>query len=44
MTVQILYCPQLDKALVIKPDYPGQPTELAFQDGTYDYSDGNLPF
>lgn len=44
MEIKVLYCPQLDKALVSLPDYPGQPTEAFFNDGKYDYSDDTLPF
>jgi hypothetical protein len=44
MKIDVLYCPELDKAIVSLPVYPGQPTEVFFDDGRYDFSDDYIPF
>lgn len=44
MGIEVIYCPQLDKAIVSRPDYPGEPTKIVFSDGRYSFEDGRLPF
>lgn len=44
MTIEVIYYPQSDTAILMRPDYPGQPTEAVFTDKRYDFADGSTPF